>query len=73
MKSSTVNIYDLILFPHLLEISMKFINKNIESQIQCVKFNQYSINFLKRLAYLLQTCNFNIQIILNNVIINCKF
>ena len=55
--------YDLILFPRILDICLTFIQESnhkpdVKPAIEI---------FFKRLLYLLETCNFNIQILINNV------
>jgi hypothetical protein len=57
--------YDLILFPHIIEICLNYICENFN--LNSTKFYQYSTTFLKRIIYLLQTSNINSQIIIKNV------
>jgi hypothetical protein len=67
--------YDLILFPRILEICLKCIlekKQSVESIDNLSKNKQNSSQqliieiFLKRLLHLVETCNLNIQILLNN-------
>ena len=70
IKSSPSYSYDLILFPHLIEICLNYIIENIDSMIakqSNSNISQSGIYFLKRILHLLQSCNFNIQIIINYV------
>jgi hypothetical protein len=70
IKSSPSYSYDLILFPHIIEICLNYIIENIESMIDKQSnsnFSQSGLYFLKRILHLLQSCNFNIQIIINYV------
>ena len=72
-KSNANYSYDLILFPKIIEICLNYITENIESLI--VKESNSNVSlpglyFLKRVLHLLQSCNFNIQIIINYVSVN---
>lgn len=52
---------DLILFPKLLELCSTFIFENSTNR----DIEQFAVQFFKRLVYLLETCNYNIHILIN--------
>ncbi len=55
--------YDLILFPRILDLCLTYIQESNDRSDMKPTIEL----FFKRLLYLLETCNFNIQILLNHV------